>query len=372
MSVEYALIFRLEICTPDLALTDLEDMSNVLQEILTSIDGEQDLNPLVKCRAKVLAPQQLFGQRESEKTSNYKRLSLSDIYEYLIQSWISVLPQELPGRARLAKEKVVRAVAMELTLAAVGIGLEDIIPSMLGAEGQEEASITEASSREPPWFSQSPTDRPERGSQASTRPPSLIGESRATSQAPRTTSTLSDPVGPLSPTASASTTFFQPQEDPAVARLRAYTTLNSQPQLPPSMTRVLAHWSLNKDPDSYSWEATRRARSDLSGDTDADDTETQTPETSESATKRARIRRRLERRLAQQRKEAAARPVPERIWGSQPDARAAQWLADSSQMGEELEGIGRGMGLPMSQVERGPFVGRNEERIRQKRRRQGF
>jgi RNA polymerase I-specific transcription initiation factor RRN6 len=266
-------------------------------------------------------------------------ISLLNIYDSLIELWISSLPSGTPGVLRLQKEKIARQVAADVYLASIGVSVGPAAsPSEISIDENEPGTLRlPVRSRK---GKEKVTDV-SKSSQIPMLPPSSQITSRPLSQS----SVASGVPNPSS------------REDPASERLRAYTTLRPQPVLPTSMSTMLMHWMPGTDPNTYSWTATNRVLEVL--------TETEDDTGVEKARHQRRQDRLKRQRAAMLESTAAAEQSPTRLWGSQPPAvRVAKLLSSQATVEERI---------PMTQVERGPFGGREDERKRKaKRRAAGF
>jgi len=264
--------------------------------------------------------------------------NLSDIYDKLINLWVSCLPRRTPGPARLAKEKLVRIVATELCLSSLGVLIRDksIIPPK-PAELQEGTGLVLSVRTKP--------DSSETVDFQSTQSSSVVP-----------VSSLPTPAAtPSLPSNDSSASFQEPAEDEAISRLRGYAlSIKSQPPLGASRSTILAHWPSvpGADPSKYSWEATRKA---VVEDEDVNSDE-------EEALVRQRVqdrrRRRSERFLKRQRVnaiDAGSQP----LLGSQPDSAQHPVGSQSAD-------------LPMTQPDRGVFGSRLGPKGFKKRRTMGF
>ena len=195
---------------------------------------------------------------------------LLDVYQRLIESWISPLSPEVPNRVRVQMEKTIRHIATQLFLA------KYIMRPSPYALPEEHTEITEDSL---PDFSKR-LNLPVRAKQATSRSssqPQLI----RLSPSPQPSSQLSEhaeyttrhypphranpPHIPTPPPSTPNSTASTVEAlDPASLRLGALTTLIRQPLLPPSLSKVLIHWTIGQDPTTYDWVATEAALGDLS------------------------------------------------------------------------------------------------------------
>lgn len=267
---------------------------------------------------------------------------LSDVYDKLVELWISCLPHRTPGPARLAREKSVRIIATELCLSSLGVFIRDksvILPK--ASESQEKTDFVLPVRTKP--------DSSETVDGLSTQ---------ITSAVP--VSSLPTPAAtPSLPSNDSTASFREPAEDEAISRLRGYTlSIKSQPPLGASRSAILAHWpsSPGADPSKYSWEASHKAVIE-DEDVNSDEEETLIQHREQD-----RRRRRTEKFLKRQRVntiDATSQPLPALAFGSQPDP--AQH-AVSYQTAD----------IPMTLPDRGVFGSRLGPKIFKKRRTMGF
>jgi RNA polymerase I-specific transcription initiation factor RRN6 len=267
---------------------------------------------------------------------------LSDIYDKLVDLWVSCLPRRTPGPARLAKEKLVRIVATELCLSSLGVFIRDksvILPKPAELQGGSDFILS-----------------------VRTKPDSSETVGFQSTQSSSVVPVLSLPtpaVTPSLPSKDSTASFREPAEDEAISRLRGYAlSIKSQPPLGTSRSTILAHWPSvpGADPSKYSWEATRKAVVE-DEDVNSDEEEALVRQREQD-----RRRRRTEKFLKRQRVntiDAASQPLPTLSVGSQPDS--AQHPI-SSQTAD----------LPMTQPGRGVFGSRLGPKGFKKRRTMGF
>ncbi|KLJ10324.1 hypothetical protein EMPG_14305 [Blastomyces silverae] len=336
--------------------------------------------------------------------------NITKLYDSLVRDWLFPLPGDFPNKIRMAKEKNIRNMVMQLILSRIVITRRSIPEShdpglrLISETAQEDLSSSHPSSSAP-WSSQAP----------------LFTQS----QNPTITTTSSDrQTGPEQ------SSFFQPSYQTTAAAaatvtatattpyatLRLYTPLKQpdQPRLPRRIADILSHWKLGTNPSAYDWQATVR--------TLRDEEEQETESQSASRRRKRREARKLQRRQQQQSQQSflpsssATAPAPAsaptlastssvpnpsasqvpvvRMWGSQQQqqqqqssrgmgqgsflgpgtdrgaAMSSQMMVRSSQITEEGD-------VPMTQVERGVFGGRNatSRRVakeRKKKRAAGF
>lgn len=270
-------------------------------------------------------------------------IGIAGLYDSLVMDWLSPLSEDVPGKIRVFKERMVRKMLTELVMSRIVIFRDE----------RENDNVFEGSGMKPATPSATSRTSASELNQLSS-PPSSFPEalpSEGGSSAPLSSQSLSQSIAEET---SAST----------YPRLCRYTSLNSQGTTPKRVTTTASHWKIGSDPSAYDWQATIRT---LQGDEESDARGSQLRE------KRAR---RTERKRAQQ-MERASQPsnaslgVPPavKIGGSQPEKlQPAPQQTQSSQV--EVQ-------IPMSQIVRGPFGNRDVDKksvakARKKRRAAGF
>ena len=259
------------------------------------------------------------------------RIQLSTVYDSFIRAWIVPLSRSIPGRARVALEKLLRDLAAQICLASyemrvvretdldeeappgdsTGAGVEFILPvrRRVSATSLRKGKELAARSSSPLASAQISQDvgflptSPLRALPTPEPTPSLRSKSSASSLAAA--------------------------EDPASLRLRAYASLAPQPALPIKMSNLLNHWEVGADPANYDWEAAQQAFND------EDESENEA---------RVKQRQRSERRRKRQRQEtigASSQPPPKRSGRSQPqvaqETQGSSQLADSMAIASQIE-----------------------------------
>lgn len=290
-------------------VTEFLDFMNTFDEDEKDASSKFYLSKLISC------PGMFF----EDLSSNAIYPDLLQIYDQLINVWVTNLPRKTPGPVRLAKARLIRKIAMELWLSSVGISLRNKLleprpPPIVEDETslpilKDIDEVSRASS--PPFFSSQIHSRAMENPQFSlpTPAPSVI---------------------------TAATVI----EDPTIARLRQYAVrLEPKTEFGPAKTSLTSQWPSvpGADPAKYSWEAVQRAAAaEESGDDDY-----------RSRRENARRKRRAERFLSRDRANAAASSSQAlaQPYGSQP----AMHNTYSSQLVNEL---------PMTQPSNGAFGSR--------------
>ena len=278
-------------------------------------------------------------------------LQLSDVYDRLIKAWIAPLPSSIPGRTRIALEKVLRDVVMQISLSSYYVRVNQVptvdeqtvhgdrtnprlpfvLPvrrrvSVTNLEMNKQPVATSSSALGSPQASQGdPSLRP------SPPPAHLISKSMQSQQRGGPASSLVE------------------SEDIASLRLKVLASLKPQPALPTRMSNLLHQWDLGADPAAYDWEAAQRAFN--IGEESEDEA-------------RTKQRQRVEKRRMQQTLDMAmpsSQPPPKRVSGSQP--QSAHETQVSSQQTQDM--------VIQSQVEPGRFGGRSDQ-VKRPKRKKGF
>ncbi|KAL5345950.1 hypothetical protein ACLOAV_008980 [Pseudogymnoascus australis] len=179
---------------------------------------------------------------EPEESSTDSLPNLSNVYDRLVNLWVTSLPKSTPGMARMAKEKVVRNVAADLCLSSILVSIRDKsapLPAAAPPQDLEDGpSLTlPIHGGRPP-----PSPRTPSRSRFSSQPLQDHGFEPSSSYA--------------TPAPSESALSGEPAEDPAVARLRGYAlSIKSLKPLGPTCASILAQWpeTPGSDPATYVW-----------------------------------------------------------------------------------------------------------------------
>ncbi len=344
---------------PDSA--DIDDMSSSMQRFLKSVRIGEESFVLKTLSGPGLLPLEMCQAGDQGGAC----FTVVNIYDHLIETWLRPLSSAVPGRTRMAKERILRRVAITLYLAGVGVctRADDSLPTST-IDRQAHQQLEHAAL--PIRLESNLTTRSNKGKERlllplSSPPPSsplsvdagFLGESKLKDREPRNPELFPTPAQTPSLHSQGSTSMSTAEsEDPACIRLRQYTTLNTQPRLPPSMSKLLSHWDIGSDPADYNWLEVTRLTQDTSDMESLDDT----------SRKKSKARREhLLKRRHETKPQSASQPVPTVMWGSQPPSLAPK--ITSSQV---VNDIG-----PMSQIERGAHGGRQGAK-ESKKRRAGF
>lgn len=270
---------------------------------------------------------------------------LSSIYQTLIQTWIVPLSRRIPGRVRIALEKLLRDLTGQICLASYAMRIDS---ETTGKEDKDQPESLEAGLpfALPVRRRISATNLgkgKERADAVSSPPPASSQMSEDAAFMPSSAfAALPTPEPTPSLRSRSSVSSLAGLEDPASQRLRAYASLAPQPALPTKMSNLLGHWQVGVDPAKYDWEAAQQA----TVSEDESENESQT-----------RLRQRAEKRRKRQRESTvgpSSQPTPKRLGGSQP--QQGQNARDTHGSSHQTEGV-----VTMSQVEPGKFGGRHSK-----------
>ncbi|EAW22981.1 uncharacterized protein NFIA_016770 [Aspergillus fischeri NRRL 181] len=338
----------LEVLAGSPLLDDIDQNAHDYDEFLNEfLAPRMSRNPLTNSQLSVF-PQQsldLFG------SSNVK---LVDIYDRLVNDWLSTLQHDIPGRSRIMKERVIRKVAAELALTQL----------ILRRKPLNEAGIVRS-------MEDTNHETIDDSSPVPVNPPSSLELGKRRLSVPRLISSDYALEPAASKTTIQSNFVAEEQEvfkstngtEPVYCGLASMTTFYTQ--RPPSgvVANLLSHWQVGSDPAAYSWQ--RMAQ-------------TLEEEDLQRATKATTPKWRLRKKASQgtplnlsQLPPVSSNALAAREWGSQPEVGEPSRMLrlQSSQAIEE--------DLPMTQVERGTFGGREASRktsikARKKKRAAGF
>jgi len=345
------------------AVGDVEGASTRLRDLAfvkPNVKMEQQDDEPQPERTTRLALRNVQGALLSGLGSQDTGKSMFDIYNSMVGDWITPLSASVPGRVRLAKERLVRCAAAEVTLASHVVRVEDV--------EQQPQPESQESQQQQTW------ELPVRGgtlasSSQATPSSQYLGSSQLYSQQ-SILPTPSPSATPSVTTASSATSIRTPE----LSRLGKYTTFSKPPPsaLPRSLNNVIAHWQPGADPSTYDWltNSRRLRHADAAQDDDAAMTEKE----------RARMQKRAERHIRRQRREAAASQAAQMassqapeiaISASQPQAaRVGKVESQPAGVAASSQSQGLGFGVPSaSQVIPGRFGGRPPAK---KKRKQGF
>ncbi|OBT84726.1 hypothetical protein VE02_06308 [Pseudogymnoascus sp. 03VT05] len=337
---------------------DVDDGAALLQDFINNFED----NYAESSMAVTLQSSGLLRMLDLQPDESYgdSLPNLSNVYDRLVNLWVTSLPQNTPGMARIAKEKVVRNVAADLCLSSILVSIRDKsvpLPSTAPPQDLEEGpSLTL-----PIHGGRPPSPRTPSRSRFSSQPLQDHGFEPSSSYA--------------TPAPSESALSGEPAEDPAVARLRGFAlSIKSLKPLGPTCASILAQWpeTPGSDPSTYVWRPGQI--SGAAGEEEGDSDE-------EAARQREeKRRRRTEKFLKRQKGVASPRlgmvqssqppPVqssqPPPVMESQPAYRfaASQVMVPSS---SQADG-----GFSMTQPSAGAFGSRAGVVGKKKKRKTGF
>ncbi|KAE8147099.1 RNA polymerase I-specific transcription initiation factor RRN6-like protein [Aspergillus avenaceus] len=254
---------------------------------------------------------------ESVRSTGSFDSNLISIYDQAVNHWLTPLPRDIPGRTRILKEQVIRNVAADLFLTQVAMTRKNVY-GLAGTEPDGQNLIHDDYRSLP------------------------------------VTGQIGYPIKD-DHTATGNT-------ESLYASLAAFASFESAEQcMPRRVTDLLHHWQPGTNPSAYNWERTMHLL----------ETDEVQRESSSTMSKR-RSRKKMSQNVML---DPSVPSVPSvastvREWGSQPEIHASPVARiQSSQVMED--------GLPMTQVERGTFGGREHGRkslvkAKKKKRAAGF
>lgn len=198
-------------------------------------------------------------------------VQISNVYDGLVQASISPLSPQVPGRTRIAIEKILRNLAVPLCLAGYGIHVR---PNEI-----DEPKIAQVKDQVSEFLFSLPVRR--KASQPTVGPKGTE-KARLLSSPPPTSFHVSEDSGFVPSSASQALPTPEPtpsirshgsvcppseSEDPSSLRLGYLATTDVQRTLPAKMQILLARWTLGADPADYDWDAVTQ-RVDVAGGED--------------------------------------------------------------------------------------------------------
>ena len=232
---------------------------------------------------------------------------LMDVYENLLDLWMSGISHAVPSRARVKLEKEIRKAAVQIYLASHGLQRG---PSMC-QELDTNSSTRDMSGRR--------HDLPLRR-KASIGAPTGKGKEILKDKffphlsEPLSTSTTPQQSQNMLPTPEATPSLHsQPsmsshtaEMDLSYDRLKRLTSLETPPSLSESMSKLVSHWQVGQNPEAYDWNKTHRALSSLD---EKDGVENAFM---------SKLQRRMTKKRQRQNSQAlASQTIPSRVFGSQ-------------------------------------------------------
>ncbi|EUC50753.1 hypothetical protein COCMIDRAFT_81025 [Bipolaris oryzae ATCC 44560] len=330
----------MEYADTKLQIPNVDEASSNLQDLFV----ENEENALFLQR---IASAQTLGLAEEDND-----LTISDIYDTLLEMWVAPLPPTVPSRVRQSKEQLARGIAAEVIFSSLRIREHELEAAMtdsrLGPSQDRGIALPILPSRPrngdfhfPSQFSlaqQLPTPP-----QSSVPPSSLPGSSPPV--VPFTQNVPQDPLARLS------------------KHLRNRNSSKDSVGIGANASRILRQWQVGGDPNSYDWSV-------------IDQPEDMDEESQRQREKERRAKERRERR--QQREDELARAKtasqPLMFPRSSPGPMLSD-MANSSQIPMQSQILSQepisnsGFIAPQSQIEPGKFGGRLDKNKKKKKKR---
>ncbi|KAL4785075.1 RNA polymerase I-specific transcription initiation factor RRN6-like protein [Aspergillus varians] len=323
----------------------LDDIDQNAQELCAFVSEFASSHSAFGDRDHLLVqPYNSFCSRSNQQVNllDAAKLDLVAIYDRLVNHWLIDLPSDLPGRARITKEKAIRHVVADIVLSKViSVHKSTTVDSSVNNENIPPYSITSLIN------SPGPVDE-QFSHESLARSVGQDFQSQANNTATQSSFALGDLV------------FAERQanEWPTFTVLSSYTAFSRTGPISRDAERILDHWKPGVDPALYSLPV----------------------EGSQLAANNKASGRNSRKKMSQAMKHmsldssipppvSCTVPADKRDWGSQPDnSQPLMIRLQSSQATEDL---------PMTQVERGAFGGRETTRksgmrARKKKRAAGF
>ena len=307
----------------DVSMSNIDDASGHLQEFLNGIhdrtnipsaelvdEMESDHYLRLWSLLTMAMANAIYSHRDYDD-----QISLMPLYETVLNIWIKPLGSDVPGRTRVALEKRLRKISVQLYMSWHGLqyGLhvygQDNPVTLTNVEDDEfvlplrrKASVTSLSTKVKERTRESSPDHPI--------------DSASQEYMPKVSRMLPTPEPTPSlhsqhSISSSTSTNLVPHQ-----RLQDLASINPQPPLSNSLTRILSHWSTGEDPIQYSWSEAQKSLNQ-SGVED------------EVGLKR---QQRLEKRLKRQRQESqGASSQQSSAWLSSSQPQTSQPIQSSSQ-----------------------------------------
>ncbi|CAI7582679.1 unnamed protein product [Penicillium glandicola] len=304
----------------------LDESADDVRRLISVLVPEHP-NPDAHCRYMLL-PLPNGGYGMPTKLSGEADRDLLNIYDRMIDDWMSTLPRVIPVQTRLMKEKLIRGVAADLILSRlikISTSLDSIIllkPADPAEEREKEKANEKAAAHnkylQSSYFALLSSQMP--ASQSSMGKSRIFGSRRDTMPVQQSKYTAVPVLGGLS----------------------AFITLKTPRPTPRKVANLLSHWPVGTNPQNYTWER-------------IEDEETRS---SKSRTSKNRRKKRSQTR-DQSLPSTPAVPMV-RAWGSQPLAPPRVNIS-SSQVTMN--------GMSMTQMERGAFGGRELKKPKKKKKR---
>lgn len=307
-------------------LDDIDQNERSLEDLLSELECD---SPGSKCRL-VSQPQAVAGfQANAQQPPNSLQWNLITTYDSLVNTWLSALPHDIPGRTRIMKEKTIRRIAGDLALTRVIMARES-------GYGLEESDSGRALNQ---------------------RGDSGVFDGTAGNS-------NSEPTSGTAPQSSARTETdgtATHETNGIYTSLSSHTDSIDKRTPPRSVASILCHWPTGADPATYDWQ-------NIATTLDAEEPHRAARSTTPKVVRQKKLQGHGVALDSSATNEPPATYTP-RVWGSQTQAGESSRAIQSSQVMEE--------DLPMTQMERGIFGGRDAERrgaakARKKKRAAGF
>lgn len=217
-------------------VSDVDEASSALHDLLDAqIQGDDTVE------ARSIASSRLLHLAEDES------LTISGLYDSILDSWVAPLPPHVPRGVRQHKERLGRRIAAEVILASTRAlhketraTVVDNQPGLSRDSGLSVPILPSQPVRSSQWTSSQPLPTPP-SSQSQSQSHTLQSFSSSSQASPFTASTLADPL----------------------TRLRKHLKFNKdmipQEAMPDSVSRLLSQWQPGTDPRTYDWDAAERA-----------------------------------------------------------------------------------------------------------------
>lgn len=240
-------------------LDDLEANAHQFTECVQNLQNEPDWSVDPDLNPDPDFEVQFLPLRVSQDAGTFPPLATSasldqqavhDLYDYLVRDWILPLSADMPGQARILKEKLVRSVTMELMLARTLVSRRTVAhPSF---ENDDAFSVMSQSQSQTQTQSQDPGEPPDSSSQLP--PSSPLGTAPPSS--PHFSFTSSQLSSSRSHSLFSSSFLDQDKHCPT---LRQYTGVRQDEPFSRQTINTLSHWKTGADPSAYNWQATVNA-----------------------------------------------------------------------------------------------------------------
>ncbi|OGM43785.1 hypothetical protein ABOM_006913 [Aspergillus bombycis] len=323
----------LEILGHSLSLDDVDQNAQDIEDLLSALLTDNAYTHKHQQLVMQLPGHLSLRSTNPVQSTEPSKSGLIEIYDQSVNDWLT-LSHNIPVRARITKEKIIRNVAADFALAQVAAARR------INYESNRTNSQSSSQKEGTPSSGSSFTLKFRSGKQT-LFPPVSPGESGWSSFATEDHGTSDVKPGFLNST------------------LAAFTGFNTERKrfVSPNVTSILQHWQPGADPAMYDWQRTVQVLELEESQWDTKDT-----------TPKRRLKKKKVDSFAPRPVTSAAPTVRE--WGSQPEINEQPMMRlQSSHVWDD--------GLPMTQVERGAFGGRENGRkstakARKKKRAAGF